>query len=86
MTDLTDKAIIQQHILRYFDQFTVGDVFKSGQLVRYVNARTKHRHWPDSILKYLRLLRQDEELNYTHIEGKQSCKFKIIALGEPHLL
>ncbi len=86
MKPLSDKAIIQLHIMRFFNQFDVGYVFKSGQLVRYVNARVKHRHYPDSILKYTRLLRQSDKLNYKHVEGKASCKFKVIAPGEPHSL
>lgn len=86
MKDLTDKAIIQQHILRFFEQFQVGDVFKSGQLVRYVNARVKHRHYPDTILKYGRILRKQGSINYCHTGGKASCQFKIIASGEVHPL
>ena len=86
MKPLTDKAIIDGHNLRFVRQFQVGDIFRSGQLVRYVNARVDHRHYPDTILKYLRLLRKKKLLNYTHVGGKASCQFKIIAPGEPHSL
>ena len=86
MTYLSDKKIIQLHITKFFRQFQVGEVFKSGQLVRYVNGRVKHRHYPDTILKYLRLLRKKKLLNYTHTGGKASCQFKIIKMGEVHSL
>jgi len=82
----TDKDIIEQHIFRFFAQFREGEVFKSGQLVRYVNNRIGKRHYPDTILKYLRILRKADKLNYTHVGGKASCQFKILEIGQPHLL
>ncbi|KKL48316.1 hypothetical protein LCGC14_2326740 [marine sediment metagenome] len=86
MKDLKDKAIIQGHILRFFAQLQVGDVFKSGQLVRYVNARVKHRHYPDTILRYTRLLREEVRINYSHTGGKASCQFKKISPMASHSL
>lgn len=86
MEKLKLKPAIETQIVMFFDQFHPGEVFKSGQLVRYVNNRIGKRHYPDTILRYCRGLRKHDHINYTCVGGKASCQFKVLEIGEPHSL
>ena len=80
-----DRKPIMSLLINYFKLFHPGEVIYSRDIVRHVKKYRNGKRNPDTVLKYLRTLRQKEKLNYT-CEHKEIGRFRILKLGEPHSL
>jgi hypothetical protein len=83
LKELPMKHKIKAAILNYLKPFRPGDVLKTDDVIfqckRYVTRYIRE----ESILRYLRELRQDGKINYT-CPVKEDRNIRIIPLGAPH--
>lgn len=79
------KPIIKGHIVTYFEMYRVSDQLRTESVVKYCRARIGRKMYPDTVIRYMRELREDCEINYTSI-SKSERIIKVIAPGEAHSL
>lgn len=79
------KPIIKGHIATFFSMFNYGDQFRTEDVVKYCRRMTGKQMYPDSVIRYMREMRDDWDINYTCI-CKQDRIIKVLELGEPHSL
>jgi len=79
------KKQIKVAIGAFFEMLNPGETIKSEDVVKFCKRRTGKYVYPDSVLRYLREMRQDGVINY-NCECKSERRFRILALGECHSL
>lgn len=78
------KQQIKSQIAMFFDQFRPGDMFRSDDLVKHCKRHMGLKYiYPDTIIRYARLLRKEGRINYT-VTIKSERIIKVIGLGEVH--
>jgi len=85
MKPLPIKHQIKQHIKTLFNMLKPGDQLSTTDVVRYCKRMTGKQMYPDSAIKYMRDMRQDEEINYT-CSNKCKRSISVLEIGEPHSL
>jgi len=85
MKPLPIKSQIKQYIKTLFDMLQPGDQLRTEDVYKFCKRMTGKMFYPDSCIRYLREMRQDEELNYTCV-NKQERIIQVLAMGEPHSL
>ena len=85
MKALPQKHRIKIQIKNLFSMLYPGDQLKTDDVVKYVRRNVKKQFYPDTIIRYLREMRQDGELNYT-VLNKQARQIEVLAMGKPHSL
>ena len=85
MKPLPVKSQIKHYIQTLFDMLQPGDQLRTEDVYKFCKRMTGKQFYPDSAIRYLREMRQDEELNYTCV-NKQERIIQVLAIGEPHSL
>ena len=79
------KSQIKQYIQTLFDMLQPGDMLRTEDVYKYCKRMTGKQFYPDTAIRYLREMRQKEELNYTCV-NKQERIIQVLAIGETHSL
>ena len=85
LPEKSDKQIIMNHIIRYFEQFRPGDKLRTDDVVKRVRTYHTRLTYPDTVLRYCRELRQLGKIHYTCI-NKHDRTIKIINSWMEHSL
>jgi len=85
MKQLPLKPKINRAILNFLEPFKVGDQLRSESVIKYCHKHIHRYIYGDTILRYMRQLRERGMINYTCI-SKSERIIKIIAQGEAHSL
>ena len=79
------KAQIKQYIKTLFDMLQPGDQLRTEDVYKYCKRMTGKQFYPDTAIRYLREMRQNNVLNYTCI-NKQERIIRVLSPGEVHSL
>ena len=85
MKPLPIKHKIKAAIVTFLKMFKVGDVLMTDDVINYCHRHVTKYIRDESILRYLRELRQDGEINY-NCKQKESRYIEIIEPGQAHSL
>ena len=77
LKELSDKKIIMSMILRFTDQFQVGERFRSEDIIKFVHRYHRRYIYGDTILRYARILRSQGKLSYK-CTSKRERIFEIV--------
>ena len=72
----SDHQIVHRKILEYFEVKT--GYFRGHELWRYCKPYTKRAVYPDTVLRYLRELREENKLNYEVVGEKADSMYRIV--------
>ena len=79
------KTQIKQYIKTLFDMLNPGDQLRTEDVYKYCKRMTGKQFYPDTAIRYLREMRQNNVLNYTCI-NKQERIIRVLSPGEVHSL
>ncbi len=79
------KPIIKKHIITFMDMFRIGDKLRTDDVVKYCRRHIGKQVYPDTVIRYMRELRENEVINYTSISKGERIIEKI-AYDQPHSL
>ena len=72
----SDHQVIRRKIIEYFNTNT-GE-FRGFDLWRYCLPHAEKRVYPDTVLRYMRELKDEGVLKYEQVGGKQESLYKIV--------
>lgn len=82
---VNQKTKIKAAIATFIGMLRPGDQIRSEDVIKYVHKYIGRYIYGDTILRYMREMREDEKLNYTCVY-KEDRIFRILEIGEPHSL
>ena len=85
MKPLPQKTMIKQHIKTLFDMLQPTDQLRTDDVYRYVKRMIGKQIYPDTVIRYMREMRQDGDINYT-ILSKRERRIEVLKPGEAHSL
>lgn len=85
MEKLKLKPAIDTQIVLFFDMLQAGDLLKTDDVWKFVKRRLGKTMDRETVVKYMRNLRQAEVINYTCI-CKARREIQVLEIGQPHSL
>ena len=77
MNETSTRKRIQALIFDWFDQFSIGDQFRTDDCVKYVNRYLPKKQETGTIKREMRYLRSFNQISYKRIG---QCREKIIQI------
>ena len=79
------KKQIKTHIKILFDMLNPGDRLRTEDIYKYCKRMCGKQFYPDTAIRYLRQMRQDEEINYNCVSKRERI-IEVIEMGKGHSL
>jgi hypothetical protein len=75
----SDKKKIKQAIITGLNLYDPGRVYYGASLVSYVNSKLNLNKYPDTILHYMRELKDEGKINFESIGSRSESKYRKLA-------
>jgi hypothetical protein len=82
---IPQKKKIKAAMMTFLGMFKEGDQLKTEDCIKYCHKYVGRYIYGDTVLRYMRELREDQVINYT-CTHKHDRIIKIIPIGTPHSL
>ena len=80
------KPKVDAAICTFLFPFKPGDQLTTDDCIKYVHKMVTKYIRADTITRYMRFLRYNEKINYTHVGEKKDRIIQILEPGTPHSL